>query len=153
MINELCWIKDMTLLGLDFYFLSSNILHSKVLSSGLVSLKEIYRLMKPKTLKNPSSGYDSKEAKINRLRGVRPVRKLLYCFGFYQVYLLWLALNRKSNRKPILCCFHHRIQWLQDQRQWKDICPEAAAEHERKTYYPSSLPRDLSAFSSVLFEE
>ena len=148
MINELCCKKDMTLC-LRFLFSFIRISHlAKFIAQCLSLYKEYVDQWNPTPLKNPSSGHDSKQAKINSLRGIRPGSH----FGFYQAYLLWFILNRKSNRKPILWCFHHLIQWLQDQRQWRDICPEAASRTLEENTLPFiASPRSVCTLSCIIW--
>lgn len=106
------------------------------------------------SLKNSSSGHDSKQAERNDVQGAKPARRLLCCcFAFYIVYLLWFSLPRKSNSKAILPCFDGQIQWLQEQKQWKDICPKAESwRREKHIPFHCFLP-DLSALACVSFEE
>lgn len=83
---------------------------------------------------------------------MRPGSQLLPCFAFYQACLLCFTLNRKSNRKPILWCFHHLIQWLQDQRQWRDICPEAASRAPEENTLPFiASPRSVCTLSCIIW--
>lgn len=104
--------------------------------------------MKPTISKKKKNnlGHDAIRAKRQEkcLRCASPFRKQLHCFGFYQVCLLWLLLNRDSNRKLILHCFNHQVRGLQDLNSEMASALALHAEHKRKTHYPSELPQICS---------